>query len=103
LTGRPLAFCQKGHLLASAGMKEGQRVVRYSAAGPGQALQGGKPEDGHFNYAAYEDLITVSALEDEYASFEIMCPKNHGAQMFYALADLLPVVRGERGPITIRV
>lgn len=84
-------------------MKEGERVVRYSAAGPGQALQSGKPDDGHFNYAAYEDSVTLSALEVEYASYEIMCSKNHGAQVFYPLADLLPVVRGERGPITIRV
>jgi hypothetical protein len=102
MTGRPLAFCDQGHTLAKLTVEDGEAQIRYWVGVPGLALRNGELEDGHFNYAphlAAEPLATVQA-----GSREIMCKHRHGLHGgvgSFDLADLLPVIQGKRGPITI--
>ena len=98
---RPLAYCQKNHLLAWSLVENGETKIRYWAA------IAGKGDNGRFEYKSGVDEVSVSELDArasvEIESFEIMCSKGHGAQIFFRLADLLPVVRGDSSPLTIKV
>ena len=100
---RPLAYCQKNHLVAWAEVEAGQTLLSYWEA----VATPGKTPDGPIVYVAHRTSIPVpdiaSVADITIESFEIMCPKNHGAQIYYRLANLLPVIRGESRPLTIRV
>ena len=55
MSQRPLAKCPKGHVLARAGVLDGEPVIEYSAAVGGMSLRtekGGKPR-GRFNEAEH--------------------------------------------------
>lgn len=101
-----LAFCQQGHLLARGTVEDGEARIRYSAAVAGLAART-RPDDEHFNYAAHDSYVTVDDLARRATtaveSYEIMCPKNHGAQVSFRLAELIPVLQGKSSPVTIKV
>ena len=98
---RPLAYCQRKHLIAWSLVENSETKVAYWAA------VAGKGAAGRFEYEARVSEVSVSELDArasvEIESFEIMCSKGHGAQVYFRLADLLPVVRGDSRPLTIKV
>jgi hypothetical protein len=102
----PLAYCQKGHLLARATVEDGEARIRYSAA---VAHLAGQAEfaKGHYNYKAHDSYVAVAEIiaraSESVDSYELMCPMKHGAQVSFRLDELIPVIQGKSRPVTIKV
>ena len=65
MSQNPLAKCPKGHVLARAGVLNGEAVIEYSAAVGGMSLRvekGGAPR-GRFNAAAHWSSFPLTARD----------------------------------------
>lgn len=101
-TSTPLAYCQNGHKLAWLMFKDKQPEIHYWVAVAGLTLRSvGAVDNGHFNYGAHESIepLATSAAGNR----EVMCRHGHGGEGALDLADLLPVIRGDIGPLVIHV
>jgi hypothetical protein len=100
MSQRPLAKCPKGHVLARAGVLNGEPVIEYSEAVGGMSLRpekGGKPR-GRFNEAENWSPYPLAAQDSSIAvgGYCKACHQNFDLH----LVELGNVFRANGAPIT---